>query len=182
MAAEHDRDAGRRQADQLAAPAIGGGAESQRADPVHGRFGVQDRAGGGAGRIAGVVTIRSKASIGAQGRPTWTSRHRSGPPASRWIQRATGSLRRPAVMTSSGQGGASGSDWPRSRPSRVMPSRRLVTSSVGRNAKPADLERPAQRPRPRPAPDHCRRASGRGVPRCVGGAQVAPTDTLPQGW
>ena len=56
-------------------------------------------------RYCGVVTTRSQPSSFAQGRPRWTTRTRCGA----WlrIQRAIGSLRRPAVMIRSGQGGAS---------------------------------------------------------------------------
>ncbi len=71
----------------------------------------------------GVLMIRSKASSGAHGRPMCTSRVR--PPDCSLIQRAAGSCSRPALITTSGHGGASGEDFPRSTPATRMLSERL---------------------------------------------------------
>ncbi len=59
-------------------------------------------------RSSGVATIRSKSANGPPGRPSCTSRVR--PPDWARIQRATGALRWPLVIRTSGQGGASGAD------------------------------------------------------------------------
>ena len=79
------------------------------------------------------MTMRSKFKIRAQGRPQWTRRTRWPSFAAWiWIQRQTGSLRRPAEMMSSGQGGSSGLDLRRTIPARVSGTVKLVSSSVGR--------------------------------------------------
>ena len=78
----------------------------------------------------GVVTTRSHSSRGAQGRPMCTRRVR---PAERClIQRATGSLRRPALITRSGHGGARALEAARSMPASVGRSPRCASSSQGR--------------------------------------------------
>ncbi len=114
---------------QARAPFLGSLRQPVPVDPVQRQVVVQH-----VGALGQEILRRGDDEIEAvERRPGPADVHQAGVgPLVAWIQRATGSLRRPAVMTRSGQGGASSLEASRSIPARVAPSRRLVSSSQPR--------------------------------------------------